>query len=296
MMIRKILKSSIVILVLLVLLIIIYHYLPIRYKLPIRKSGKTLVAKLEYVTYSYDDGQNDQFKYFRGGQFLVIGDSQTAMYKWQTYLGCLIHADIDTHARGAIGMVEMVDGNLKTEKSLNIDPNSFGVDYILPLNVDEVKNKDYIIIMGLYNENNSFENQYGYRTDLYPQKNTYCGRFNYMIKRIRQELSKSRNTSCKIILAGPHLFGRYPYNEKDAYHYSGLSDSLHLLCKDNKIAFCNLRELSGIDSTNWALYQNHNYVKNDPLANPNILDDLHLNKRGQMKVAVAIAKWLGENF
>ena len=173
---------------------------------------------------------------------------------------------------------------------------NFDVPIILPLSSDDVKDKDYIIVMGLYNENRAFESQYGSTKDLYPTNNTYCGRFNQMIKRIREELAKSRNNKCQIILAGPHCFGKYPYNDKDAYHYAGLSDSLNVLCEHNNIAYCELMRSAGIDSTNWCIYQSGGYVTDDPKANPHITDNLHLNKRGQMKVAVAIAKWMGKTY
>ncbi len=289
----KIIKVSLIACGSLFVLAFGYHYLPIQYKLPIREQVKPLLAKIDYLKYSYNDGQDAVFTNFNGKNILVIGDSQTSTYQWQTYLGCLINANIDTHAMGGIGMLAMVDGDIQPNKVKGVDPNNFGVDHIFPLNKNDVKNMDYIIIMGLYNENRNFENHYGHLSDLYPQKDTYCGTFNYMIKRVREVLMKSNNKNCDIILAGPHLFGKYPYNDNDAYHYVGLSDSLNSLCNYNHIKFCDLRKLAGIDSTNWNVYQNGDYVTTDPRANPKIKDNLHLNKRGQMKVAIAIAKWIG---
>lgn len=47
-----------------------------------------------------------------------------------------------------------------------------------------------------------------------------------------------------------------------------------------------------IDSTNWDKYHKCGFITNDKKANPYIKDRLHLNKEGQMKVAIAVSKYM----
>lgn len=280
----------------------VYKSLSFEYKQPIREKFYTFKTYVEIKTHNYEDGQNEIFVDFSKKKILAIGDSQTAAFKWQNYLAHLIHADINTHAKGGIGMLEMVDGQIPQPQTNGVDPNNFGVSYIPSLRTKDVVGKDYIIIMGLYNENKCFEEYCGTKHDLYPRDTTYCGKFNYMVTRIKNELNKANNTKCTIILVTPHIFGKYPYNDKDAYHYKniGMIDTLKTLSSYNDIKFCDLTNLSGIDSTNWNIYQSGKFLdKNSPYYSiakyPQNNDNLHLNHRGQMKVAVAVAKWMSSN-
>ena len=123
-----------------------------------------------------------------------------------------------------------------------------------------------------------------------------------MIGRIKDELIKANNTKCKIILATPHLFGEYPFNDKNAYYYKniGMIDTLKILSNVNNIECCDLTNLSGIDSTNWDVYHSCDLLdKSNPYYSiakcPQNKDNLHLNRRGHIRVAVAIAEWMSCN-
>jgi lysophospholipase L1-like esterase len=224
------------------------------------------------------------------------------MYKWQNYLGFMLGANVTTHAKGGIGMLEMVDGD-KTLKSDNADPNDFGVQRLLPLSTDDVADKDYIIVMGLYNNNWVYETNRGFLSDVYPVDSTYCGQFNYMVKRIKEELKHSQNVNCHIIIASPHIFGKYPYNNNDAYRYItlGMIDTIDSLCTRNNVDFCDLTKYAKIDSTNWDNYHLNGYITKDSpeyciAKYPENKDQLHLNKYGHMVVASGIARWMQEKY
>ena len=200
-------------------------------------------------------------------------------------------------------MIAMVDGEIPSSIVKEANPNNFGVERITPLTPNDVLGKDYIIVMGLYNENWAFDEKRGSRFDMYPKDSTYCGKFNYLVKRIKDNLRMANNTDCKLILVTPHIFGKYPFNNNDAYHYlnRGMIDSLKVMSSIDSLFFCDLTQLAGIDSTNWNTYHSCSYMKKSSphyrLAKyPQNQDCLHLNKRGQMKIAVAIGKWMSEEF
>lgn len=284
-------------LLLIVVLGFTYKSLPYEYKQPTKEKIYALKARIEITSYQFDDGQNTVFADYSDKKILAIGDSQTAAYRWQYYLARLIHADISTHAKGGIGMLAMVDGDRILSNTDGVGLDNTGRNNIARLSSKEVGDKDYIIVMGLYNENDCFEKHRGSRYDMYPTDTTYCGQFNYMVKRIKEELSWANNTRCKLILATPHLFGKYPYADKDAYYYRniGMLDTLKVLSVVNDMEFCDLTQLAGIDSTNWNVFQSGKLLlESSPYYSmaqyPNNRDNLHLNQRGHMKIAVAIAK------
>jgi hypothetical protein len=184
-----------------------------------------------------------------------------------------------------------------------VDPNNFGVRHLPPLSTDDVADKDYIIVMGLYNNNWTYIKNRGALDDMYPADSTYCGQFNYMVKSIKDKLSLAGNGGCNVIVASPHVFGKYPYGEHDAYYYMrlGLVETLDSLCQRNNIDFCDLTQYAKIDSTNWNNYHLNGYITKDSpefciAKYPENKDQLHLNKYGHMAVASGIARWMQKKY
>lgn len=236
---------------------------------------------------------------WKGKRLLVVGDSQSAPEEWQYYLSKYLDCEVKTHAIGGAGMIQMVDGMYSdVPDTTHIDPNKFGVDVLLPLDKTDLQNVDLVIIMGLYNEVMPFLENYGSRSDLYPQQETFCGKFNYMIKRIRQEARKAGNNDCPIIVTNMHRCGSYPFNSLSSYEYGdAFTDSLQIITHQNNIRMLDLMHTCVIDSTNWTIYHSGEFLSSEksikyPQANPNLPDYLHLNSIGHLAVANAIAKLL----
>lgn len=242
---------------------------------------------------------------------LVIGDSQSAHGEWQAYLSKYLDCNVKTHAQGGARMLQLVNGErygfddkIPSEREVSmsstIDPNKFGVEEFKPLCADEVRNADLIIVMGLYNEAVPFTYDYGSRSDLYPKHTTFCGRFNYMITRIREVLKNAGNDDCQIMVTNMHRCGSNAYLSMTSYDYGdAYTDSLKLLCRQNQIQMLDIMHECPIDSTNWSYYQLSTYLTAEesvlrPLADKTRPDYLHLNSHGHLAVASTIARLLSK--
>lgn len=151
-------------------------------------------------------------------------------------------------------MLQMVDGEQIDDVVGSSDKLSYASNKLPRLSSDKCKNQDLIIIMGIYNTMEGFRLNYGDYEDCYPKDSTFCAYFNYMIKRVREELDNAHNEKCRIAFAAPHLFGSGPYMKRTAYEYAGLYDSLKKICNYQNIDYCDLNHYAGIDSTNWSVY------------------------------------------
>lgn len=188
---------------------------------------------------------------------LVIGDSITRAGVWQTKLTEKLGMNVNTHAKGGIGIIAMVDG-------------SEGSETLEPLTSDDVTNTDLIVVLPAYNERTL---GYGELGDVYPTDNTIIGKIQYMINRIYEELTNADNLNCKVLFATPHCAGKYPYNLCDGYQEypegSGqtmelLADTIKKVCNYNNIPVCDLWHDSGINRFTWNIYGvNSNAVNED---------------------------------
>ena len=178
-------------------------------------------------------------------QLLAIGDSITAAMKWQKRAGEVLGMDVKSHCRGGIGIVAMADGR----KS----------DMFPVLTADDVKDADVIVLMGFYNERGMVwqpATRGKAATDMYPQQKTFCGKLNYLIKRVREEMAKAGNTKAQLFLVAPHCYGKYPWINQDAY-YDGekMLSAVQEVADFHKIPCIDLFHKGGIDRTNWNKYQ-----------------------------------------
>lgn len=205
-----------------------------------------------------------------GKTLLMIGDSVTAQGFIQNRIGEILGMNIRTHAKGGIGIIQMVDGDGSGDAPEGYDPDNFGTDKIYRLNETDVKDVSIIIVFGFYNERTAIRTLPGEAGDMYPTQNTFIGRLNYAIKRIYEELNKAKNTDCRIIICTAHRFGHYPYSSYSSY------DDGDNMCKYtletanyNSLPCIDVMHNGGINEYNWNLFQksstdyNENYLPSD---------------------------------
>ena len=210
-------------------------------------------SKLAKTTLSLITAQN-----WAGKRLLAIGDSVTAALKWQSRVGELLKMNVRTHAKGGIGIIQMVDGDGSGDAPEGYDPDNFGVSEIYALNAVDVSNVDIIIIMGFYNERSLIAGgRVGNETDMYPEQNTLIGRLNYAVKRIYDELKKADNMKCKIVVCSAHRYGKYSYSDLTAYDDGDeLCDASLRAAKYNSLPFIDLMHNGNINKYNWDVFQN----------------------------------------
>ena len=209
---------------------------------------------------------------FKGKILLAIGDSVTAQKYWQNQVGEVLGMKVRTHAKGGIGIIQMVDGDGSGDAPEGYDPDSFGTSRIYKLNTEDVKDVSIIVIMGFYNERNKVSTEHGEEADMYPDNDTYIGRLNYAIKRIYEELANANNNTCRIIICSAHRYGKYPYSDQDAYSDGDTILQYTKVASDyNSLPCIDLMHNGGINKYNWNLFQsgstdyNQKYIPADGL-------------------------------
>ena len=199
-----------------------------------------------------------------GKNVLVIGDSITAAQKWQKKLNTLLEMNVTTHAKGGVGTVAMVDGDKGLGGDYDNETSAGGV--LKPLSVDDVKDKDLIVVLPAYNDRGKDDGAVGdcYNPDGSGQ-NTIAGIVQYTINRIYETLKEADNLNCKVLYATPHCAGKYPYIDADGYtEYpagSGrtmetLANTIVAIGNHNNIPVCDLWHNSGINKFTWNVYGN----------------------------------------
>jgi len=266
---------------------------------PIYKSAK-LELQYHWLTLK-DDEFTDVYDNpsLHGKTILAIGDSQTAPGLWQGFLGNYLDMNVLTHAQGGADLISMVDGEDAESAPSQFDPSKFGVSKLYALSTKEVRDADFVILMGLYNERKHFTNACGKRTDMYPADTTFFGRFNYAVSRVRKAIKESGNNHCTLLFVTRHRNGSNAYEPLDAYKTEAFTDSCIAIAQYNHIPTLDLMRQSGIDSTNWQTYHNSNLLSEEEIKqnhpkHPENPDYLHLNANGQMKVARCVAEWMTE--
>ena len=192
-----------------------------------------------------------------GKTLLAIGDSVTAGAEWAQRVGKLLGMSVRMHAKGAIGAIQMVDGDGSGDAPDNYDPNYGTSGTLYKLNSKDVENVDVICIMGFYNERHNAINNAGNKNDMYPSQNSFIGRLNYAIKRIYEELDKANNSKCKIVVISAHKYGHYPYGVDSAYEDGDkFLEATKIVAEYNSLYFIDLMNGGGINKYNWKYFQN----------------------------------------
>ena len=173
---------------------------------------------------------------------LVIGDSITAAGKWQKKLEELLGMKVYTHAKGGIGILRMTDGDNGLEGTYNSETDKNGV--LRPLMATDVEDVSLIVVLPAYNERATTFGQVG---DCHPAESTICGRIQYLLNRIYEELEDAGNLTCHVLMATPHCAGKYPYVDADGYEeypagtgqtMEKLSDTIKAIAQANNVAVC----------------------------------------------------------
>lgn len=207
---------------------------------------------------------NNVINTWKSKKVLVIGDSITAAQKWQKKLNEMLEMNVYTHAKGGVGTVAMVDGDKGLGGDYDNETSAGGV--LKPLSVDDVKDKDLIVVLPAYNDRGKDDGAVGdcYNPDGSGQ-NTIAGIVQYTINRIYETLKEADNLNCKVLYATPHCAGKYPYIDADGYtEYpagSGrtmetLANTIVAIGNHNNIPVCDLWHNSGINKFTWNVYGN----------------------------------------
>ena len=202
--------------------------------------------------------QPDKSDHWRGKRLLAIGDSMTAVIpvanSWQYKVSELLNMNIRTHAKGGIGILAMVDGDGSgTPPEGSYDPDTGADGKLYALSAEDVADVDVIALMGFYNERYG---AWGESSDMYPTQNTFCGRLNYAVKRVYDELANANNMTCKVVIISAHKYGKYSYNDKSAYDDGEeLFEATKKVANYNSLPLIDLMHNGGINRFNWNTYQ-----------------------------------------
>lgn len=205
-----------------------------------------------------------------GKRLLAIGDSITAQNLWQKKVGELLGMNVRTHAKGGIGIIQMVDGDGSGDAPEGYDPDAFGTSTIYKLNEEDVEGVDILILMGFYNTRSTAKSNRGELTDMYPEQNTWYGQMNYAIKRVYEELEKAGNYNCKVVICSAHNYGKYPYVNESAYDDGQiLLEATKAIANRHSLFLIDLMNNGNINMYNWGKFQAsstsyaENYIPSD---------------------------------
>lgn len=261
-----------------------------RYVIAVKSDGTVVVPKLE-ANISLPDGSitvqklADNLKStmpWYGKNILFIGDSVTAANKYQTTVAKNTGANVFNHAKGGIGLTNMVNG----------DGNGFA-----PLTVDDVTGKDLIVVFGSLNDRGSL---IGQKTDMYPGNNTIYGKVNFVISTIYGLLQTAGNKKARLAFIAPHKVGKYSYNDSNGgqEYPAGSGQTLETIVEAIKYAcgfyglpVIDLYHNSGINNYTWDVLTS-NLPGNSGEPYPSNLDNVHPNDDGYALIGRYIASQL----
>ena len=242
---------------------------------------------------------------------LAIGDSISSDGRWQKEFSRVTGFEVATHARGGIGIIDMVFGLGAAEADgMKYDPTTGVNGELPPLTVSDVAECDVIIFLGGYNERHM---EYGGEDDVYPAQNTLNGKLNVVIRRILELLDKAGNSECRLILVSPHCVGRYDWVDADGTEEfpagSGrtletMSEVIAGAAKRFSLPFFDAYHKSGIGRENWNIYaasasplsQDYDPEKEYSAPYPQYADQAHLNGAGYAKLGGEIARFVLDKY
>jgi hypothetical protein len=242
-------------------------------------------------------------------KILCIGDSLTAAQQWQSVLTQMFNATITNHAKGGLGIISLVDGELGLTGTYNSTTDANGT--MRPLNASDVTGKDLIIYYAGYNDRGTADGVLGdvYDPNDLSHGNTIAGRIQYAINRIYTELTNANNLTCQVLIVTPHCGGKYGYIDADGYaqYPSGSGQTLETLANTiktvanyNNLPVCDLWHDSGIGKNTWNVFSaSTSAVANPPQTGqpyPNNADQLHCSTLGYTQIGKVIAGKMKEAY
>ncbi len=241
-----------------------------------------------------------------GKRILAIGDSLTSDGRWQREFERVTGSSVATHARGGVGIIDMVYGlGAADSGDMKYDPTT-GAEYPLPpLDVSDLEGVDLVIFYGGYNERHM---EYGDDDDVFPSDDTLYGKFNAVMTRLF-ELKRIAGNDCPVVLISPHCVGKYDWVDADGTEEfpRGSGRTLETMSRlVGRVAekwgcyFFDAYHLSGIGPDNWNVYANSPAALRDDYdpekeyfaPYPRYADQAHLNGDGYALLGGKIANFV----
>jgi lysophospholipase L1-like esterase len=210
--------------------------------------------------------------------YLAIGDSVTEGGKYQSIVANKIGATVETHAKGGLSVVQLIDG----------DGDGFPA-----LSGSQLSNKHLVTLFAGLNDRSK---NIGQRGDIYPTNDTIYGRFQYAINSIFSLAGSVSKKDIRLVLITPHKVGKYNYINADGgdEYPVGSGQTLEDIVNAIKdlgglygLPVIDLYHTSGINDFTWDIYTNNTTSSSGPYpANP---DNVHPNDKGHDLIARIIA-------
>ena len=246
-----------------------------------------------------------------GLRVLAIGDSITSDGRWQREFERVTGAEVTTHARGGVGIIDMVFGlGCSESEGMKYDPYTGANRELPPLATSDLENTDLVIFFGGYNERHM---EYGEEDDVYPENNSLFGKYNTVMKKLFALIGEAGGENCRIALISPHCVGKYDWVDADGTEEfpagSGrtletMAEVVRRVSDKYETAFFDAYHLSGIGPENWYRYANSPTVLRpdyDPRGKyeapyPMYADQAHLNGDGYALLGRKIAEFAAALF
>lgn len=111
---------------------------------------------------------------------------------------------MSTHAKGGIGILQMIDGDNGLDRTYNSETSKNGI--LCPLMASDIEDVSRIVILPAYNERATTLGKVG---DCHPAESTICGRIQYLLNHIYDELKDAGNLTGHVLIATPHCVGKH---------------------------------------------------------------------------------------
>ena len=218
--------------------------------------------------------------FWQGKKALFIGDSITARRVYPEVIKEILGIETYYHCRGGRGIMAMVDG----DRGLDGDYSDFSptADLLLPLNAEDVADKDLIVLYGGYN---NLSRDPGAAGDLYALdgsgQKTIAGYMQYAINRIYEELEKANNLGCRILIVTVDCPGKNTWINVDGYteatagkgnSFEAMANVQCAVAEYNSLPVCDLFHTSGINRRTWKYFAFEAETKNEHYS-PYLLDE-----------------------
>lgn len=245
-----------------------------RYAIAVDEAGTVYVPRLSTPMYIP--------KKLIGKKILCIGDSTSAALKYQPWIAEYTGMTVTTHAKGGIGLVQMVDGD--------------GSNPLLALTAAQLLDKDFVTVYGALNDRSRL---IGTRADVYPAQTTIYAVVKYVITSIYTLAATVGRKDIRVVLITPHKVGKYNYIDADGgqEYPTGSGQTLENICNAiidiggfYGIPVVDLYRNSGINNFTWDTLTANTVSGTGPY--PANADNVHPNGAGYKLIGSLISSKL----